>query len=108
MDFIAVLLDAGGKMDVSYRYVKSLGNLLKLFTSYFSKRRQRVTVLGATSGVPQGLNIDAMLFLLCVNDLPKTVAAFKDTKVLRQVNSMQDTISKGDIENINKWGTKMV
>ena len=54
-----------------------------------------------------------MLSLFYVNDLPKAVTASKvacfadDTKVLRQVNSLQDTISlQNDIENISNWGTK--
>ena len=56
------------------------GNLLRWFQCYLKNRKQRVTVLGATSdllpvtsGVLQGSILGPALFLLCVNNLPNNV-----------------------------------
>ena len=44
-----------------------------------------------------------------MNDLPKTVTAsivvcFDDTKVLKEVDSLQDTVDlQNDIDNLNSW-----
>ena len=58
------------------------GNTLNWFCTYLSSRRQRVTVLGATSedlpvtsGVPQGSILGPAVFLLYVNELPEVISS---------------------------------
>ena len=97
------------------------GNLLYWLQSYLmSNRKQRVTVLGATSsarsvlsGVPQGSILGPVLFLLYVNDLPNAVhysieiASFADdTKVFKQIDSFAGSLSlQCDLNSLENWLT---
>lgn len=78
------------------------GNVLKLFSSYLSNRKQYVSLNGTESGllqvengVPQGSVLGPILFLLYINDLPYSVGdssciIFADDTTL---------ITKGDDSN---------
>ena len=78
------------------------GNLLKWIKNFLSERKQRVIVNGISSdwtdeisGVPQGLVLDPILFILYVNDLPDNVTSYckifaDDTKVYNEINNLKD------------------
>ena len=137
LDYIGAQLDSERQTDVIYLdmskafdkvdHAKLLdrlfqfgiaGSLHDWFKSYLRDRKQRVTVLGATSeqllvtsGVPQGSLLGPMLFLLFVNDLPDTVTSpsrvacyADDTKVLRTINSASDCAAlQSDLNSLVDW-----
>ena len=94
------------------------GKLRNWLCSYLSGRRQRVTVLGATSedlpvtpGVPQGSVLGPALFLLYVNDLPEVISSViivlmfaDDTKIFSEIKTLEDASSlQKDLGKLATW-----
>jgi hypothetical protein len=138
-DYIGSLLEAGKQTDVIYMDMSKsfdevnhqilihklynccgiCGSLLGWFSSYLLNRRQRVTVLGATSsekpvmsGVPQGSILGPILFLFYVNNLPDVVNNAKvvffadDTKLFKCVDShIYGASIQSDLDNLEEWST---
>ena len=136
LDYIGAILDRAGQVDCVHLDMSKAfdkvrhdllmeklrdagfgGNLLTWFRAYLYDRRQRVTVLGATSrdlpvtsGVPQGSILGPALFLLYVNNLPDSIHNSKvamfadDTKVYKVVISEDDGAAlQQDLDNLSSW-----
>ncbi|MEE4246980.1 MAG: reverse transcriptase family protein [Kangiellaceae bacterium] len=138
-DLIGRILDEGGQVDVIYldfskafdsvshslflfkleHFYGISGSLLDWFKDYLSNRVQRVVVEGeesdwtpVTSGVPQGSILGPFLFLLFINDMPRSVSsAFTalfadDCKIFMPINSNRDSVLlQSDLNELLKWST---
>ena len=95
------------------------GNALKWFTSYLTGRTQQVkyagilstTTLEVTSGVPQGSNLGALLFLInvnnfknCLNDSDSLMFA-DDTSIFLQNKDIKELFDAGnkEFQLIDQW-----
>ena len=93
-------------------------NGIKFFESYLSNRSQRCCVNGElsetakiTCGVPQGINLGPLLFLIYINDLPNCLDRASprmfadDTNISIAANSLTELeqIINSELKNLHQW-----
>ena len=97
-------------------YYGITGNLLRWIAGFLSNRRQCIVLNGkksswqdVKSGVPQGSILGPLLFLIYVNDLPRSISSqvflfADDTKLIRSIFTLADHVQlQTDLDNLAKW-----
>ena len=90
--------------------------ITRWITDFLIGRKQRVSVqctfsewMLVLSGIPQGSVLGPLLFVIYINELPKIVKSTiylfaDDTKILRSINSLEDTkILQEDLDKLQEW-----
>ena len=134
MDILTKSLDQGVPIDIVYmdlqkafdtvphkrllykiKYYGITGNLLRWIAGFLSNRRQCVVLNGiksswqaVKSGVPQGSILGPLLFLIYVNDFPRSISSqvflfADDTKLIRSISTLADHVQlQTDLDNLTK------
>ena len=95
------------------------GAILAWIKAFLTGRTQVVKVNGedsfpapVISGIPQGSVLGPLLFVIYINDLPETLSSdvflfADDTKIFREITSIQDSTSlQHDIDLLEQWTKK--
>ena len=92
---------------------------MKWIEAFLRNRTQVVKVNGeksfsapVLSGISQGSVLGPLLFVIYINDLPDNINSDSflfadDTKILRQISSIEDSVQlQGDLKTLEEWSKK--